>query len=112
MKNLVRPKDISKAVYIIHMPPARLGLDKCSHGAEVGSQAVYHFIEEHQPLLTLHGHIHESPQMTGKWFNELGRTVCIQPGQLGELSYAIIDLDQMHYDVFWSVPRRLNSFLL
>lgn len=104
MKNLVRPKDISKAVYVIHMPPARLGLDKCSHGAEVGSQAIYNFIEKHQPLLTLHGHIHESPRMTGKWFAELDKTVCIQPGQLHELSYAVVDLDQMKYEQFLVGP--------
>ena len=100
MKNLVRPRDMSKAVYIIHMPPACLGLDKCSHGAEVGSKAIYNFIEKHQPLLTLHGHIHESPRMTGKWFAEVGRTVCIQPGQLHELSYAVVDLDRMEYERF------------
>lgn len=100
MERLVHPKNMAKTVYVIHMPPARLGLDKCSHGAEVGSQAIYHFIEKNQPLLTLHGHIHESPRMTGKWFAEIGRTVCIQPGQLEELSYVTIDLSTMEYERF------------
>lgn len=104
MERLVRPKNISKAVYVIHMPPAQLGLDKCSHGAEVGSKAIYNFIEKNQPLLTLHGHIHESPRMTGKWFAELGSTVCIQPGQLSDLSYVMIDLNQMKYEQFLVNP--------
>ncbi len=104
MEKLVRPKDMSKTVYAIHMPPARLGLDKCSSGAEVGSKAIFKFIEKNQPLLALHGHIHESPRMTGKWFAEVGRTVCIQPGQLGELAYAVIDLDEMKYERFLVGP--------
>jgi len=33
----------------------------------VGSIAVRRFIEERQPLLTLHGHIHESARLTGDW---------------------------------------------
>ena len=104
MKNLARPKDMAKAVYVIHMPPARLGLDKCSNGDEVGSKAIFKFIEKNEPLLTLHGHIHESPRMTGKWFAEVGRTVCIQPGQLGELAYVVIDLDEMKYERFLVGP--------
>jgi Icc-related predicted phosphoesterase len=41
----------------------------------VGSHAVRQIIEEYQPLLTLHGHIHESRGAT-----TIGRTVCINPG--------------------------------
>ena len=104
MEHLIRPKDMAKTVYVIHMPPALLGLDKCSHGAEVGSKAIFKFIEKNQPLLTLHGHIHESSLMTGKWFSELGKTICIQPGQLRELSYVVIDLDQMKYERFLVCP--------
>jgi len=104
MNKLIRPDNMPQAIYVIHMPPARLGLDKCAHGAEVGSKAIYNFIEKNQPRLTLHGHIHESPRMTGLWFNEIGDTVCIQPGQLHELSYAVIDLDQMEYERFLVRP--------
>lgn len=39
------------------------------------------------------GHIHESPEVLGKRMAQLGRTKCIQPGQLGnELSYAEIEI--------------------
>ncbi|MHA1409314.1 MAG: metallophosphoesterase family protein [Candidatus Odinarchaeia archaeon] len=41
----------------------------------VGSKAVRRAIEEYQPLLGLHGHIHE-----GKGTYQLGRTLCINPG--------------------------------
>lgn len=96
LTSLVRPQNMNKTIYVIHMPPARLGLDKCYSGVEVGSRAVYDFIKKNQPLLTLHGHIHESPQMTGKWFAKLGKTICIQPGQLDDLTYVTIALNTMH----------------
>jgi uncharacterized protein len=41
----------------------------------VGSTAVRELIERYQPLLTLHGHVHESPGAT-----HIGRTLCINPG--------------------------------
>ncbi len=96
--NLVRPQNMYKAIYVIHMPPAKLGLDKCYSGVEAGSTAVYDFIRKNQPLMALHGHIHESPQMTNKWFAELGRTICIQPGQLDDFTYVTIDLHTMHFE--------------
>ncbi len=100
MKNLPRPQSMDKTVYLLHMPPARLGLDKCANGTEVGSKAIYDFIDKNQPLLTLHGHIHESPRMTGKWSAQLGKSVCIQPGQLDDFAYVVIDLESMNYERF------------
>jgi Icc-related predicted phosphoesterase len=41
----------------------------------VGSKAVRKAIERHQPLIGLHGHIHESPGVY-----KIGRTVCVNPG--------------------------------
>ncbi len=95
---LVRPVDMAKSVYVLHMPPYRSGLDKCSYGAEVGSKAVYNFLKKYQPKLSLHGHIHESPEVTGLWYAKLGRTICIQPGQLDELTYVTIDISTMKFD--------------
>jgi Icc-related predicted phosphoesterase len=95
LSQLVRPANMNQAIYVIHMPPHRLGLDKCANGLEVGSKAVYNFLLESQPILSLHGHIHESPEVSGEWHAMLGRTVCVQPGQLASLTYVTIDLDAM-----------------
>ena len=100
LEKLPTPENFRKSIYILHMPPARLGLDKCANGTEVGSKAIYQFIEKSQPLLTLHGHIHESPRMTGLWHNKIGQTVCIQPGQLNEISYVLIELPDLKYERF------------
>lgn len=57
----------------------------------VGSLSVRKAIEEYQPLVGLHGHIHES-----KAVEKIGRTLCINPGsayQDGTLNAVIVDLD-------------------
>ncbi len=95
---LVKPTDFRRSIYVMHMPPAFVGLDCCSDGREVGSIAVYRFLETHQPLLSLHGHIHESPLMTGSWFNKIGDTLSIQPGQLRDFTYVTIDLPSLKID--------------
>lgn len=96
---LPAPRDPGRAVYILHGPPAGLGLDVCRGGAAVGSRAVRRFLERVQPLLALHGHIHESPQESGTWKAAVGRTVCIQPGQApGSLTAVVGSLDGMTFE--------------
>ena len=72
-----------------------MGLDVCAHGAKVGSLAVEKFVIDYQPFLTIHGHIHESPDYNGnKWKQQSGKTLCVQGGQLGrDLYYSVIDID-------------------
>lgn len=95
LNQLPRPNSMGKAIYVIHMPPYGLGLDECGHGRRVGSKAVYDFLERNQPMLSLHGHIHESPEVSGEWRGRIGRTVCIQPGQSAGFTYVTIDLENM-----------------
>jgi Icc-related predicted phosphoesterase len=83
-------KEMSRAVAVIHPPPIASGLDlapkldetlriEMEGGAPVmapvGSTAVREFLEERQPLLGLHGHVHE-----GKGTCQIGRTLCVNPG--------------------------------
>jgi len=94
---LPRPAAAARTIYVIHTPPFGLGLDVISSGGKVGSQAVSRFVGKMRPLLTLHGHIHESPAISGIWKAKIGETVCVQPGQMkaNALSYALIDLESM-----------------
>ncbi len=98
LEKLMRPMNLEQSVYVIHMPPYKLGLDKCANGPEVGSKAIYTFLQTYQPKLSLHGHIHESPEFSGKWSAKLGNTICIQPGQLSPFTYVTIDLKTMQFD--------------
>ncbi len=95
LARLPRPVDPAKAVYVIHMPPSGLGLDVCADGRRVGSEAVRKFLFATQPLLSLHGHIHESPDVTGVWKAGVGRTITLQPGQSRRLTYVAIDLGRV-----------------
>jgi Icc-related predicted phosphoesterase len=40
----------------------------------VGSIAMKRFIEREQPLVTLHGHVHEASSITGQWQQKIGQT--------------------------------------
>jgi Icc-related predicted phosphoesterase len=93
-----------RTVYSLHCPPYGTGLDDAPQltadmdlkdagrsTVPVGSTAVRQAIEEHQPALSLHGHIHEARGTT-----RLGKTLCINPGssyEQGQLLGAVIDLD-------------------
>jgi len=96
---LPAPRNPDRAIYLLHGPPAGLGLDVCRGGTPVGSRAVRRFLERVQPRLALHGHIHESPQESGAWKAAVGRTVCIQPGQApGSLTAVVGTLDGMTFE--------------
>jgi len=92
LKRLPRSENMANAIYVIHMPPSNVGLDICRDGCKVGSQAVYNFILKNQSKISLHGHIHESPEISGVWKSNIGKTICIQPGQTGKLTYVMINL--------------------
>jgi Icc-related predicted phosphoesterase len=80
--------DPRSTVYVTHSPPWGTRLDRRYDGSPVGSQAIRAFIELHQPPLTLHGHVHDSPGV-----DRIGRTVCVNPGDsLGRLRAVRVDL--------------------
>lgn len=93
-----------RAIYNFHCPPYHSGLDDAPEltadmrpkdagrsTVPVGSKAVREAIEEGQPTLSLHGHIHEARGNT-----RIGRTLCINPGssyEQGQLLGAVVDLE-------------------
>lgn len=81
LEQLPKPLSPGRAIYLTHSPPFGTRLDQIQGGKKAGSQALRAFIESHQPLLTLHGHIHESPRLSGSYFDSIGKTLMINPGQ-------------------------------
>jgi Icc-related predicted phosphoesterase len=73
-------KDPAHTVAVIHAPPFNTHCDVLFDGRHIGSKAVRSWIEKNQPLLTLHGHIHESPKLSGNFFDRIGSTTVINPG--------------------------------
>jgi hypothetical protein len=81
LNQLPKPLHPKRTVYIMHSPPFGTRLDLIPGEKSAGSRSIKTFIEKTQPLLTLHGHIHESPQLSGSYFDHIGDTLSINPGQ-------------------------------
>lgn len=92
VKAQLQPGEMARSVWMVHQPPAGLGMDICSGGRrEVGSPTLTRFIEENQPLLGCSGHIHESPhQLGGQWMAMVGRTLWLQPGQVDKRLHCVM----------------------
>lgn len=106
-------KDVKNSVFQVHNPPYGSGLDEAPELTKdmrpayagrslvpVGSHAVLELIEKYQPLLTLHGHIHE-----GKGTRIYKRTLCINPGSMyeqGMLHGAVVELK----------PNKIGTYIL
>lgn len=84
LEKLTAEKDYSNSIFLFHSPPYQTNLDRAALDGQmidhapvdvhVGSIAIKRFIEEKQPFITLHGHIHESSSITGSWKQKIGRT--------------------------------------
>ncbi len=106
LARLTGDRDLADTVCLFHSPPYRTNLDRAAldgrtvdHApldVHVGSIAIQRFIEDRQPLLTLHGHIHESPRLTGSWRQVIGRTHAFTAAHDGpELALVRFDLDDL-----------------
>jgi Icc-related predicted phosphoesterase len=80
LATLAQRSDPRRTIYVCHTPPFNTPLDAMPRGRHVGSKALRAFIEQHAPPLTLHGHIHESPEISGRYAVQLGATWSINPG--------------------------------
>jgi uncharacterized protein len=108
LENLVSQlEDPARSVFNLHVPPIRTAIDTAPlvdenlrpviQGGSIlmgpaGSEAVRAVIEQYQPLIALHGHIHESRGTV-----KIGKTVCINPGSAygeGVLHGVLFELDK------------------
>ena len=99
LKKIRKLSNPRSTIYVIHAPPYNTTLDMIATGINVGSKSVREFIEKEHPLLTLHGHIHESPKMSGSWKDKIGKTNCINVGSSypeDKLNCVIIDADDLN----------------
>lgn len=110
---IARVRDVQNAIFNLHAPPFGSGLDEAPELTKdlrpayagrslvpVGSHSVLRVIEKYQPLLGLHGHIHE-----GKGTRKFKRTLCINPGSMyeqGILHGAVIELK----------PKKVGAYIL
>lgn len=89
------PETERPCILVAHAPPCGCALDRSSMGINGGSHAIRRWIERRQPLVALHGHIHESPDLSGRWAERIGGTICINPGAAGEPALQAVIFDTM-----------------
>ncbi len=91
LEALAQRSDPARTVYVAHTPPYDTALDRM-RTKHVGSRALRKFIEQYQPLLSLHGHIHEAPRLSGRYAEQLGTTWSINPGrESARFSAVVVD---------------------
>lgn len=96
LDRLARLSPPRATIYVLHTPPAQSALDVVAGGAHVGSQVVRQFIARHRPPLTVHGHIHEAPEISGSATEWFGPTLAINAGQrMDALCAVTFDLDDL-----------------
>lgn len=105
--------NVRNSVFNLHNPPYGSGLDEAPELTKdlrpayagrslvpVGSRSVLELIEKYQPLLALHGHVHE-----GKGTRKYRGTLCINPGSMyeqGMLHGAVVELK----------PKKVGNYVL
>ena len=113
LKSLVKRDDPGKAILLFHTPPYQTKLDRAALDeimvdhvpldVNVGSIAVRRFIEARQPLVTLHGHVHESARLTGSWKDRISKTYCFSAAHDGP-ELALVRFDP---ECPWDAQREL-----
>ena len=106
LEKLVKKDNLSRSIFLFHSPPYETYLDRAALDGKmidyvpldvhVGSIAIKRFIEDRQPMLTLHGHVHESTAITGHWYQKIGKTLAMNAAHNGhELSLIRFSLEDL-----------------
>jgi Icc-related predicted phosphoesterase len=107
LEKLSKQSPANNTIYLFHSPPYQSCLDRADiHGKKVdhapvdvhvGSIAIQRFIKAHQPLLTLHGHVHESAHITGCWKEKVDRTYSFTAAHYGP-ELVVVRFDTNHLE--------------
>jgi Icc-related predicted phosphoesterase len=106
LENLSKNAPIEKTIFLFHSPPYKSNLDRSDLDGKMidhapvdihlGSIAIQRFIKKKHPLLTLHGHVHESTRLTGLWKEKYGKTYSFNAAHDGpELAVIRFDSDDL-----------------
>ena len=115
-EKMSKVKNPKNAIFNFHAPPFNTSIDLAPQldknmrlvggldgvkFVHVGSKGVRNVIEKYQPILGLHGHIHES-----SGFEKIGKTICLNPGsEYGEglLRGYIIDISKEGLENYFKI---------
>ncbi len=106
LEQLSGEDNLSNAIFLFHSPPYKTKLDRAALDGKmfdyvpldvhIGSIAIQRFINERQPLVSLHGHVHESASITGYWQDKLINTYAFSAAHEGdELALVRFNLESL-----------------
>lgn len=70
----------SKTILVFHTPPYGTVLDMIKNKSHVGSIALRKFLEGNRGFISLHGHIHETVDTSGRFIDNVGKNTCVAVG--------------------------------
>jgi len=86
-------EDMSNSIFLFHSPPYNSNLDRAALDGKffdqvpldvhVGSIAIEQLIKDKMPMITMHGHIHESTTITGEWKEMIGKSLSMNAAHDG-----------------------------
>jgi uncharacterized protein len=92
--SLTGSDNLTRSIFLFHAPPYNTGLDLAALDGKfidhvpldphIGSIAIRRFIESRQPFITLHGHVHEAPRLSGTWHEKMGETYAFNAAHDGD----------------------------
>jgi uncharacterized protein len=105
LEALAGDRSLKRAIMLFHSPPYNSALDRAALDGlsidfvpldvHVGSIAIQRFIQQRQPRITLHGHVHESARITGEWATQIGDTYAFSAAHDGpELALVRFDPEE------------------
>jgi len=108
LQNDLQQVNPERLIVLFHAPPYDTPLDLADLSGKmvdyapldqhIGSIAIRQFIEQRQPLLTLHGHVHESFRLSGQWRIQIGRSwsfsAAAERGEFVLISFDLQNLEQ------------------
>ena len=75
LKSLFQGVEPKRTILVSHAPPYGTCLDMVDADIHVGSEAIMKLIKDKQPYLTLHGHIHETVEISGNFKELIKKTI-------------------------------------
>jgi uncharacterized protein len=103
LRELPKPRSWSRTIFMAHNPPFDSGLDVRYGNFPVGSSDIRNFILSSAPAISLHGHIHEAPLLSGSPMHKLGKTCGFNAGR---------DRDNMGLRALWIDTEKPEEYVL
>lgn len=99
LEKIFKQKNINKKnILVSHSPPFNTCLDIINSGEHVGSIGIRRTIEKYKPVISFHGHIHETVEMSKSFKEKIKNTITCTSGNTHTtetVNLVSVDLDNL-----------------